>query len=293
MNNRKYILITPAKNEDKYIEETINSILAQANLPYKWFIVNDASTDNTSDIIHKHSKEHDFISPIDNKSKVGRNFASKVHAVNLAIDQIRMNDIDYDFIGILDADTKLDPEYYEMILHEFDKDEQLGMAGGYFFEYYKGKKTAVILDENSVRGAVQFFRKQCFEDIGGFVPLEEGGEDIITEITARMKGWKVRSFKHIEVTNLRISGVEAWGLLEAKFREGIREHSVGYNAVFQMAKSIYRIKERPYIIAGVLHFWGYLWAVISNNKIKVSDEFRAYLKREQLGRLFPFLYKTK
>ncbi len=291
MIKNKYILITPAKDEGEYIEETIKSVISQTVQPYKWCIVSDGSTDNTDEIIIKYAKKNDFIIYIRNDKTESRNFASKVYAINLAITHIAESNFEYDFIGILDADTKFDRNYYESILTEFANNSKLGMAGGIFYENYKGKKIKVVLSSNSVRGAVQFFRKECFKDIGGFVPLENGGEDIITEVTARMKGWEVRSFDYLPVTNLRLSGTGRWGIVEIKFREGMLAHSIGYHPLFQILKSFYRFKERPYIIAGTLHLFGFLWAWIGPNTIKVSEEFKNYLRREQLERLFPFLKK--
>lgn len=282
---QKYILITPARNEEEYIEETIKSVCSQTLKPYLWFIVSDGSTDNTDNIVNQYSKKCEFIQLIRNDETKKRNFASKVFAINLALKDIITNKNDFDFIGILDADTMFENNYYESLLSEFKKDPKLGLAGGIFFENYKNKEIKVVLDKNSVRGAVQFFRKECFEDIGGFVPLEDGGEDIITEVTARMKGWRVFSFDYLHVRNLRLSGLGRWGIIETKFREGMLAKTVGFHPLFQVLKSIYRIKERPYLFAGILHLLGYLWAVVNNNKVKVSKEFKNYLREEQISRL--------
>ncbi|MBK8946970.1 MAG: glycosyltransferase family 2 protein [Ignavibacteriae bacterium] len=282
---KKYILITAAKNEQDYIGETIKSVISQTVKPFLWCIVSDGSTDKTDDIIKEYEKNYSFIKYIRNDKTDDRNFASKVYALKIALNYIAENKIDYRFIGNLDADTVFDTNYYEQIIKEFEKDENLGLAGGIFFENYKGKKIKVVLASNSVRGAVQFFRKDCFDEIGGFVPLKNGGEDIITEVTARMKGWKVRSFDHLHVQNLRLSGTGRWGIAETKFREGMLAHSIGYHPLFQILKSLYRFKERPFIISGILHLFGYLWALISKNKVKVSQEFKTYLRKEQIQRL--------
>ncbi|MCB9247695.1 MAG: glycosyltransferase family 2 protein [Ignavibacteriales bacterium] len=283
--NKKYILITAAKNEQDYIGETIKSVVAQTIKPFMWFIVSDGSTDKTDEIIKTYAQSNDFIQFIRNDNTDDRNFASKVYAINIALKKIKDNNIEYDFIGILDADAKFENNYYESILAEFEKDPKLGLAGGIFFEYYKGKKIKVVLASNSVRGAVQFFRKECFNDIGGFTPLNKGGEDIITEVTARMKGWTVQTFDHLSVVNLRLSGLGRWGIVETKFREGMLAKTIGYHPLFQIVKSFYRFKERPYFISGILHLFGYLWALISGQEVKVTKEFMTYLRKEQMQRL--------
>jgi len=290
MNDKKYILLTAAKNEEEYIEDTILSVIAQNIKPILWIIVSDGSNDETDNIVKSYADRYEFIKYIRNDNTDDRNFASKVYAINIALATII--DIDYDFIGILDADTTFQIDYYEMILKEFHDDKNLGLAGGIFFEYYKKKKIRVVQSSNSVRGAVQFFRKKCFDDIGGLVPLKNGGEDIITEVTARMKGWTVKSFNHLKVVNLRLSGMGRWGIVETKFREGMLAHSIGYHPLFQIFKSFYRFKEHPYIIAGTLHLFGYLWAWLGPNKTKVSEDFMKYLRKEQLERLFPFTKRS-
>lgn len=283
MDTNRYILMTAAKNEQDYIGETIKSVVAQNIQPILWFIVSDGSTDETDNIIKKYASEYNFIKYIRNDNSDDRNFASKVHAINIAKSNISTDE--YDFIGILDADATFEPIYYEQIIKEFEKNPKLGLAGGFFYEIYKGKKIRVVQSKDSVRGAVQFFRKKCFTDIGDLVPLENGGEDIITEVTARMRGWEVESFDHLNVVNLRLSGLGRWGVVETKFREGFLAHTIGYHPMFQILRSLYRIKERPYFIAGILHLFGYLWAVISNNKVKVTDEFKSFLRKEQAGKL--------
>jgi len=283
MNGNQYILMTAAKNEEEYIGETIKSVTSQNIKPFLWIIVSDGSTDKTDDIIKNYANKFNFIKYVRNENTDERNFASKVHSLNIAIKQI--TNIEYDFIGILDADAVFEKNYYESLLNEFQKNEKLGLTGGIFYEEYKGKKIKVIQSKNSVRGAVQFFRKNCFEDIGDLVPLENGGEDIITEVTARMKGWEVESFDYLKVENLRLSGLGRWGIIETKFREGMLAHSIGYHPIFQIVKSLYRLKERPYIAAGLLHLFGYFWAVIGNNKVKVLEDFKSYLRKEQMQRL--------
>ena len=283
MFQKKYILITAARNEEQLIEKTIKSVTSQSHKPMKWFIVSDNSTDQTDAIVEKYSNQFSFIELIKNKTQNNRDFASKVYAVNLAISKI--SDLDYDFVGILDADITFETDYYESMLKEFENNPKLGIAGGEFYDIVGKKKIRVLKSSQSVRGGVQLFRKECFLKIGKFTPLKYGGEDIITEVTARKNGWIVKSFEYQMLEHHRQTGTGGWNILEAKFREGMNAYSMGYHPIFQITKSIYRIKERPYIISGILHLIGFIWANIRRSPRVVQKDFIDYLRGEQLHRI--------
>ena len=59
--NHPYVLITPARNEERHIENTIRSVIAQTVLPEKWVIVSDASTDKTDEIALRYAHQFNFI----------------------------------------------------------------------------------------------------------------------------------------------------------------------------------------------------------------------------------------
>lgn len=158
--NNSYILITPARNEAAYIEETIKSVIAQTVLPQKWVIVSDGSTDGTDEIVKDYEASHDFIQLLHRKADRSRNFASKVYAIRAGIRQLE--DIEYNFIGNLDADMSFEPNYYERIFVEFQSNSKLGIAGGMLFEPYDGKWIQQRTSTSwSVSGPIQMFRRQC------------------------------------------------------------------------------------------------------------------------------------
>ncbi|MCP5064831.1 MAG: glycosyltransferase family 2 protein [Ignavibacteriae bacterium] len=285
MNSKKYILITAAKNEQDYIEGTITSVIKQSIKPILWIIVSDGSTDNTDEIIKSYANKYSFIKFIRTEAKK-RNFTSKVHVLNMALSTIEKNN--YDFIGILDADITFQEDYYEKILEEFDRDPKLGLAGGEFFDIIDGKRFRVMKSSMSVRGGIQLFRKECFNQLGKFVPLKNGGEDVIMEVSVRKNGWKAMSFDHQMLDHHRLTGTAGWGLYEAKFKEGILSYSMGYHPLFQLLKSINRLRERPYIISGILHFLGFVVANIRREKRIVSKDFIQYLRNEQIERIKTF-----
>ena len=227
MLNNNYVLITAARNEEKYIDATIKSVLSQTILPKKWVIVSDGSTDHTAEIIKKYSDHSNYIEFVrrDLGSNQNTDFASKVFALNAGYE--RLKNFAYDYIGHLDADITFEPDYYDNVLKLFEQDPLLGIAGGYIFEPVQGNfESRPYNTERSVAGGIQLFRRKCYENIGGFIPLKMGGEDTYAEVMARMKGWNVASFKEIIVHHHKIGSLTR-GKIRECFRKGIMDYSLG------------------------------------------------------------------
>ena len=189
--NSSYVLITPARNEELSIERTIQSVIAQTVLPKKWVIVSDGSTDKTDEIIKKYLQKNLWIEFIRMPEHRDRHFAAKVQCFEAGYE--RMKGVDFGIIGNLDADISFDEGYFEFLLSKFAEDPKLGVAGTPFVEDGKHYDYSFTNIEH-VSGACQLFRRECFEEIGGYIPIKGGGIDWVAVTTARMKGWKTRTF---------------------------------------------------------------------------------------------------
>ena len=278
-----YVLITAAKNEAAFIESTIKSVVRQTLQPKKWIIVSDHSTDGTDYIVNKYSNEYSFISLLKFDGALNRNFASKVHAISAAFDLLRS--IDFDFIGILDADINFDENYYKNITNKFDESTKLGIAGGGFYDVYDSKKIKISYSPYSVRGAVQLFRRKCFEEIGGIYPLRYGGEDSVACAAARMHGWEIQTFEDIIVYHNRKTGSVGLNIFNMKFQDGKREYNRGLIPSVQFLKSLSRIGQHPIIIGTLLQIFGYWWLKSKKEKLIFSEELQNFIKAEQKVRL--------
>ena len=215
----QYILLTAAKNEADYIGEAIQSVLRQSVLPLAWFIVDDGSTDQTARIVDHFAAQHSFIRLISSGSGSERSFGSKDKAVNAAYAAAKS--LDFDCIGILDADIAFERnDYYETILHRFQSDARLGIAGGYIYERANaGWQCRKGNSEDSVAGGIQMFRRACFEQMGGYIPMHHGGEDWLAQIEARMAGWTVLACPELHVLHYRPTS-SAGGRWCGLFRSG-------------------------------------------------------------------------
>jgi len=192
MKDIRYALITPAHNEEEYIEKTIESVISQTVLPNKWVIVSDGSTDGTDGIVAKYAAKHDFIKLVRIDRDPTRDFGSAIRAINTGYQ--RLKGIEYDFVGNLDADVVLEPNYYETTLAKFQANPRLGLAGGLVCDRCWDRLDEEFTAADSVGGPIQMFRRECYEQIGGHTCIGMGGYDTVAEIKARMYGWEVRTF---------------------------------------------------------------------------------------------------
>jgi glycosyltransferase involved in cell wall biosynthesis len=284
MKTEKYILVTAACNEQEIIEKTIHSVISQIHKPVEWIIVSDGSTDNTESIVSYYASKNSFIKLLTNSKKEGRDFASKVYAINIGLKNIQTPD--YDYIGILDADVSFDEDYYSLLIEKFKKNPNLGIAGGNYFDIINGTKVPVQQSPNSVRGATQFFRRKCFDQIGTLLPMKYGGEDAAACFSARMYGWETKSFPDMLVIHHRPTGFAGKNILKTRLRDGYVEYNLGYHPLFQFVKCVKRVTQNPYFIGSFIRFIGFWIARFKFENNNVPTELRTFIKKEQFSRLF-------
>jgi len=279
----RFVLITPARNEEEHIEKLIQSVTSQTFLPLKWVIVNDGSTDATANIVSSYLAKHEWIELLNLPSHRDHSFAAKVFAVNAGLERVKK--LDCEVVGNLDSDVSFDPDYFEFLMKKFREDPSLGVAGTIFQEegYSSGKDS--FEGQNHVAGGCQFFRRRCFEHIGGYIPNKAGGIDWIAVTTARMKGWKTRSFREKSFFHYRSLGTAERSLLASAFSYGEKDYYLGGHALWEVFRCAYRMTKKPYLVGGIALFSGYLWAFLRRIERPVSDELMRFHRGEQLKKL--------
>lgn len=275
----RYVIITPAHNEEAFIGKTVESIVNQILRPVAWIVVNDGSTDTTAKIVESYKPRYDFIDLINIERSGERHFGNKVRAFHRGLDRARH--LEYDFIGNLDADISFESDYFQRLLAEFQRDPALGLAGGMVASYIDGVFVRQEVSLDSVAGAVQLFRRSCFEQVGGYVALPLGGIDAAAEIMARMKGWKARTVPELSVLEHRRTGSAAASPLGARVREGRRLYSLGYDWWFFSLRCVYRSMERPRIIGSIAAIVGFLLGMLRREPIVLAPEVVRFLRTEQ------------
>ena len=281
-----FVLITPARNEEDFIEGTIKSVVAQTHRPMRWVIVSDGSTDRTDEIVRQYATVHPWIELLRMPERKDRQFAAKAHAFNAGFAKVKA--LDYDVVGNLDADLTFDPGYFEFLLARFVDNPRLGVAGTPFVEDATKLEQHTYAHKHAqldhVSGACQLFRRACFDQVGGYVPIKGGAIDWIAVTTARMKGWQTRTFTEKYTFHHRKLGTGNNSALMVNFHYGRKAYYVGGHPLWIFIRALGQLKQRPYLIAGSLFFWGYTWSAIKRVPRVVTPELMAFHRKEQMQR---------
>lgn len=283
MHSLKYVLVTPARNEEAFIEKTIQSVISQTVSPAKWVIVSDGSTDRTDDIVKRYLPNHAWMELVRMPEHRDRHFGAKVACFKAGCE--RLDGLDYDIIGNLDADISFEGDYIEFLLKRFEEDPGLGVVGTPFVEEGSKGYNYKFVNIEHVSGACQLFRRQCFEDIGGYIPIKGGGIDWVAVTTARMKGWKTRTFEEKTCFHHRPMGTGGHSLLGARFKMGKEDYYLGGHPLWEFFRAVFQLKEKPYLLGGLWLYAGYVWAALARVKRPLSTELVEFHRGEQMGRL--------
>lgn len=287
-----YVLITPARNEAVLIAGTIRSVIAQTVLPRRWLIVSDGSTDGTDDIVLEFAAKHSWIELLRLPERTDRQFAAKAIAFNAGYDALKH--LSFDLIGNLDADITFEAGYYDFLLSRFSADQNLGVAGTPFVEEFEKPGTHSydhsFANVQHVSGAVQLFRRECFEQVGGYVPVKGGAIDWIAVTTARMKGWETRTFtEKICFHHRKLGTGNASGTLRTRFHYGRKAYYVGGHPLWELLRGVFSMRKKPLLIGGASFIAGYLAAAVQRMERPVSRELIQFHRREQMQRLRRYL----
>jgi biofilm PGA synthesis N-glycosyltransferase PgaC len=281
-----YVLITPARNEARFIELTLQSMVAQTARPLRWVIVSDGSTDGTDEIASQYAAQHNWIELIRMPERTERNFAGKVHAFNAG--RARVAGLAYDVIGNLDADVSFGEGHFQQLVSKFAEHPRLGVVGAPFREgshQYDYRFTNI----ENVWGGCQLFRRECFDDIGGYVAIPGGSIDHVAVVSARMKGWQTRTFTDTICLHHRVMGTAQNSGLRAKFKYGAKDYAVGNHPLWQVFRAVYQMKQRPVVIGGIALASGYFWSMIRRLPRPVPQDLVEFSRYEQMRRLSRFV----
>lgn len=288
MGTPSYVLVTPVKNEEATIRATLESVVNQTLLPKEWVIVSDRSTDSTEEIVERFQTRYAFIRLVRMEGQCERSFSSVVRATETGIRSLSYSE--YEFLGLLDADVRFNPSYYETLIHRFSSNLRLGLAGGLVLDVDDGKVSRARQYLGDIAGATQFFRRECFESLGGLIAVPEGGWDALTCVQARANGYETATFPDLIVDHLKPRNVSAGNVLQRCWQMGVRDYALGSHPFFELLKCLSRGLDRPPIVGATARIAAFLWCTAVGRRRVIADGIIDKVRHEQMNRITQRLF---
>jgi glycosyltransferase involved in cell wall biosynthesis len=287
-NGRRYLIVSPSRDEAKYMRRTLDSVAAQSVLPACWVVIDDGSTDDTPRILAEYAARLPFLRVVRRYDRGARSVGPGViEAFYFGLEQVRRDD--YDYLCKLDMDLEFPPRYFETLMARMERDPRLGSTSGkpWFHHPVTGVFTPETIGNEMSVGASKFYRTDCFREIGGFV--RQVMWDGIDCHRARMLGWKVESVDEepLRFLHLRPMGSsQGRGIWAGRVRNGFGQYFMGTSPVFLLASAIYRLPHHPVVTGSVAMVWGYVSSALRGVPRYGDARFRRFLRRYQRESLF-------
>jgi len=284
--------MTPAKDEAAFVGPMLESVVRQKIRPIRHIVVDDGSRDETPKIVEGYAKKYDFIALRTNQNSGKRAFGSKVLALKAAYDELKT--LDYDFIGCLDADMTLPENYYEGIMRKMAENPKLGLASGLCLNKEGDRFVRLMSNSQHVPGAFQFFRRECYDGIGGYQKVSVAGIDSLAEIKVRMLGFETRAFEDLHGYHHKPIGSATAGPVKTSYKRGMTDYLLGKHPLYVLLKSVRRLANRPYGVHAVAHLMGYFGPLFRRAPRDVDDRVLSYVRSEEMQVLkASLLFKRK
>ncbi len=281
--SHRVAIISPCRNEEETLERTIACMRAQTHAPALWIVVDDGSTDRTPEILADAEREIPWLRVVQRADRGKRVLGSGVIAA--FEDGLAAVDVDYDFVAKMDVDLEFEPQYLERILTYFDADPSLAAASGKVFRPEGDGFVEEFMIDDMVAGQFKLYRREAFEEIGGFV--REVMWDGIDFHRCRMQGLRTASLPDpdLRIIHLRLMGSSDQSVLHGRLRWGRGQWFMGSALAYVVASGLFRMREKPYVIGGLLIIAGFLGAALRRQPRYDYPGFRRSLHRWQYQRL--------
>lgn len=281
MNNTKYVIISPVRDEAAYIEKTLACVASQTVLPVQWILVDDGSSDRTAQIIDDYAQKYVWITALHRADRGSRVPGSGVmEAFYFGYQSIKS--ADWEYIVKLDGDLGMEPDYFEKCLKHFHDDPTLGMGGGMMYFMQEGVKVLETHPRFHVRGPTKIYRRECWDAIGGLIKAP--GWDTVDELKANMLGWRTYSFPELTLHHYRPTGA-AQGAWKDAVKNGRANYISGYHPLFMMVKCFKRIIEKPYFLRAAGLMYGFFSGYFHKLPRVEDPRLIKYVRDQQLRRL--------
>jgi biofilm PGA synthesis N-glycosyltransferase PgaC len=281
-HSRRYLLISPCRDEAQYLRRTLDSVAAQSVQPALWVVVDDGSTDGTSAILEEYARRLPYLRVVRRTDRGRRKVGPGViEAFDAGLETVRLEDFDY--LCKLDMDLDLPVLYFELLMQRMESDPRVGTTSGkpWFVHPHSGLLESEICGDEMSVGMTKFYRVACFKEIGGFV--RQVMWDGIDCHRARMLGWIAESvdLEPLRFVHLRPQGASQKSIWTGRLRAGFGQYFMGTSPLYYLAVALYRLPTHPALIGSVAMLWGYLRSWLKGLPRYDDLEFRRFLQSYQ------------
>ena len=287
-----YILVTPAKNEEENLPKLVQSIAQQTLKPLIWVIIDDGSTDNTYNIIKEAQEEYNWIKGIQLEKyprDLGKHYAYVCNrGFDFAIEYCKARNINYDYIGNIDADMIVKPEFFEELIRKAQKNPKLGIFSASVCSIIGHDLFLETNREDLPMGSPRLWKRECFEETGGY-PLSYSA-DSVSNVIAKLSGWELKIFSELKAIQTRRTG-SAEGLWKGYMIYGISAYFRNYHPLFVLTKGLKYLCERPFY-AAIAYLYGYFSSVLRRMDKIDNEEVRMYYYYQKHKEVIEY-YKNK
>jgi len=284
---RRYLLISPCRDEAKYLRRTLDSVAAQTEQPAAWVVVDDGSTDETAAILDEYARRLPYLRVVRRIDRGVRAVGPGViEAFYAGLATVRLEDFDY--VCKLDMDLDLPPRYFELLIQRMESNPRIGTTSGkpWFVHSRTGALVPEVCGDEMSVGMTKFYRTACFKEIGGFV--RQVMWDGIDCHRARMLGWIAESVDHksLRFIHLRPAGSSHKGIWTGRLRMGFGQYFMGTSPLYYFVVVIYRLPAYPMLVGSIAMLLGYVRSWLTGLPRYDDVEFRRFLRSYQYACLF-------
>lgn len=278
------LVVSPVRNEARYIRHTLDAMVAQVVRPAEWIVVDDGSTDETAAIVSEYAAKHPFLRLHRREDRGFRQLgAGVVSAFEEGREHAQLGD--YRYLAKLDGDLSFGPRYLEIMLDTLEREPRLATVSGKVYRPEGGAFVEEFIRDDHTAGQFKLYKREAFDAIGGFE--QTVGWDAIDVHRCRMLGWQARSFEHPDahLIHHRLMGSSDQNIFKGRVRLGRANWHMGYHWLYAIASGVFRMHERPWVVGGLIMIGAYFSAALRGEPRLPDPRFREHLRRWQLREL--------
>lgn len=268
-----FYIVIPAHNEADHVGSTIQSLVDQSLRPKRLVIVDDNSTDETTNIVTSYCKQHSWIDLVSIKSSQAHLPGSKI--IRAFYKGLETLDNNFDVICKFDADLIFPEHYLKTLSIHFNGNSKIGIAAGFCYIKRNDKwQLENLTRKDHIRGALKAYRKECFIQIGKL--KESMGWDTLDELLAKYYGWDILTDESLIVKHLKPTATSYHK--KSKYMQGEAMYKMRYGITITIISAIKLAWRKKNIWLLTDYILGFVKAWINKTPFLVSYEQGKFIR---------------